>query len=72
MPPSSPSYVPTPYTYDTPSGDVTFSYIPTSTGYTTYEYNTVKTPSGYVTYVDVPTTYGFSEYTESTGFSVTP
>lgn len=63
LPTTDPSWVPTPSTYTTSSGTITYSYIPTSSGFATVTYNTVVTPGGEtITYISEPTPSGYTSY----------
>jgi hypothetical protein len=63
VPVSSPSYVPTPYSFTATNGDIiSYVYSPTPSGYETVTYEYVPTPSGYETTVFVPTSSGISSY----------
>jgi hypothetical protein len=67
LPTSSPSWVPTPSSYSTPSGWVSYEYIPTSSGWETATYDYETNASGFpVTYISIPTPDGYSSYEYST------
>lgn len=59
LPPSDPSYVPSPSSSPTPSGHVSYSYIATPSGWVTETTDFVTTEHGGVlTYYSAPTAHG--------------
>lgn len=67
IPSSSPSYVPTPYTYINSKGDVvTDYYVATPSGWETTTYVTEIVDGRAVTEVTVPTSSGVETYVEQT------
>jgi hypothetical protein len=65
LPTTSPSYVPAPVSYQTSKGgQISYSYLPTPSGYVTETIEVVPTAHGEVTYYTVPTVNGYSSYVQ--------